>query len=97
MSDLEERSLWLVKASVLASGLLLAAGLLLDVTAGGHPNAWSARLLAIGLMVLMAVPALRVIIATAERVRCRDWYFVAATIVVLIELSVTMFLASRKA
>jgi hypothetical protein len=71
MSDLEERSLWLVKASVLASGLLLAAGLLLHVTAGGHPGGWPPRLLAIGLMILMAVPALRVVIATAERIRRR--------------------------
>lgn len=93
-ADLEDRLLWIVKAGVLAAGLALAMGLLLHVLRGDQPA--SRSLLATGLVLLMAVPAVRVVIATAERVRRRDWYFVAATLLVLVELSLTMWFASRR-
>ena len=53
-------------------------------------------LLGLGLVLLMAMPAARVVLATAERARRRDWYFVAATVVVLVELSVAMWFAARR-
>jgi uncharacterized membrane protein len=92
--DLEDRLLWIVKIGVLVSGLALAAGLALHVVQGDRPA--SRSLLAVGLVVLMAVPGLRVIIATADRVGRRDWYFVAATVIVLVELSLTMWFAARR-
>ena len=92
--DLEDRLLWIVKAGVLTSGLALAAGLVLHLLRGDQ--AASRSLLALGLLCLMAVPGVRVVIATAERVRRRDWYFVVATVVVLVELSLAMWFASRR-
>lgn len=94
MSDLEDRLLWIVKGGVIASGITLATGLALHLYQGDHQA--SRSLLALGLILLMTVPALRVIIATAERMRRRDWYFVIATIVVLVELSVTMWFAAAR-
>jgi uncharacterized membrane protein len=48
-----------------------------------------------GLVILMATPVLRVIVSIVEYVKMRDWFFVVATIVVLLELSVTMFVALK--
>jgi hypothetical protein len=92
--DLEDRLLWLVKTALFASGGALAAGLGVHLLGGDRPL--SRSLLALGLVLLMTIPALRVVIATAERVRRRDWYFVLATVVVLVELSVTMWFASQR-
>ena len=92
--DLEDRLLWIVKTGVLASGLTLAAGLALHVFQGDTSAARS--LLALGLVLLMSVPAVRVVLAIAERLRRRDWYFVTATLIVLVELSVAMWFASRR-
>lgn len=94
MSDLENRLLWIVKAGVVASGAILAAGLVLHMLDADQPAARA--LLAIGLMLLMSVPALRVILATAERMRRRDWYFVIATVLVLVELSVALWFAAGR-
>lgn len=92
--DLEDRSLWMVKAGLLASGLALAAGLALHLLQRHQPASQS--LLALGLILLMSVPGIRVVIATADRIRRRDWYFVGATLLVLVELSLTMWFASRR-
>ena len=92
--DVEDRLLWVVKGAVLTSGAALACGLGLHVARPDHPIAQS--LLAIGLILLMGIPAARVVIATAERVRRRDWYFVVATLVVLLELCVALWFASRR-
>ena len=84
--DLEDRLLWIVKAGIAVSGAALAAGLLLH----------SPLLLAIGLIVLMATPATRVVLATAERIRRRDWQFVAITLLVIVELSAVLWLATTR-
>ena len=41
----------------------------------------------------MATPILRVFVSFVEYVRMRDWFFVAITVVVLIELTVTVVVA----
>ena len=92
--DLEDRLMWIVKIGVLVSGLALAAGLGMHLFQGDRHA--SRSLLAVGLIVLMAVPGLRVVIATADRVGRRYWYFVAATVIVLVELSLTMWFAARR-
>ena len=92
--DVEDRLLWLVKGAVLASGAALGSGLGLHLARADQPAARS--LLAIGLILLMCIPAARVVIATAERVRRRDWYFVVATLVVLVELCLALWFASRR-
>lgn len=92
--SLEDRLLWIVKAGVFASGLLLALGLVLHLVQPDRAAAPS--LLAVGLLVLMAVPAGRLLLASAERIRRRDWLFLLATLLVVVELSLTMWFASRR-
>ena len=41
----------------------------------------------------MATPMLRVMLSFAEYVRMRDWLFVATTIVVIVELALTVGVA----
>jgi uncharacterized membrane protein len=48
-----------------------------------------------GLVILMATPILRVVVSVIEYVKMGDWFFVVATIVVLLELSVTMIFALK--
>ena len=74
-------------AGVFASAAALAAGLLLFLLS---PGVLSGRLLALGLIILMATPMLRVVVSVAEYARMRDWFFVATTLVVLAELAVTV-------
>ncbi len=92
--DLENRSLLFVQALVAVSGLSLAVGLLMQV-AGVDPEAAKASFTA-GLLLLMATPVLRVLIAVAERVRRRDFQLVLMTLVVLLELSLTMWYAATR-
>lgn len=94
LEDVEGRLLWIVKGAVLASGAALACGLVIQMARGEQTA--SRSLFALGLMLLMSIPAARVVIATAERVRRQDWYFVIATLVVLLELSLALWFASRR-
>jgi uncharacterized membrane protein len=83
-------------ARLLVTGVSVSAGLLCIglglwlATPGSHAALW---LLDAGLVVLMATPILRVVVSVVEYVRMRDWFFVAITIVVLVELSVTVVVA----
>lgn len=92
--DLEERFLWIVRAMVFVGGLALAAGLLMHLAWRG--TAVANTCLHAGLMLLMATPALRIVIAVAERIRRRDLQFVVVTAVVLLELSLTMWYATTR-
>jgi len=49
-----------------------------------------------GLIVLMATPIMRVFVSFAEYVAMRQWFFAAVTIVVLLELSVTVLVAVKR-
>ena len=81
----------LLVTGVIVSAVLLFAGLALWLAA---PDAHLARwLLNGGLVVLMATPILRVFVSFVEYVRIRDWFFVATTLVVLVELTVTVVVA----
>src|SRR4029078_7988619 len=84
---------------LLVTGVLVSATLLATVL--GLCLSWShmiasAWLLNAGLIVLMSTPILRVIVSFAEYVVMREWFFVAVTIVVLLELSVTVVVALAK-
>lgn len=68
-------------AGALTSTTLLAAGLMLSLAAPSSPL--SARLTAIGLVVLIATPFARVVASVVEYARQRDWVFVLLTATVL--------------
>ena len=81
----------LLATGVIASAALLAIGLGLWLSNPQSPAAlW---LLHAGLLVLMAIPIMRVVMSFAEYVSSRQWFFAGVTIVVLVELSVTVLIA----
>ena len=83
----------IVKAGVIGSGVLLAAGLALYVAGSAS---LSSMVLAGGLLLLMTVPAARVFLAMAEWIREKDWPFVALTLIVLVELAIALLLSTRR-
>jgi uncharacterized membrane protein len=80
---------------VLTSASLLTIGLGLWLS---HPQSAAAMwLLNAGLVVLMATPMMRVVVSFAEYVGMRQWFFAGVTVVVLVELGVTvLFALSRR-
>jgi uncharacterized membrane protein len=96
MSDRQFERLEVILGRVLMAGVLvasacLAAGLVLWMT-GDYPSA-ADRVLAAGLVVLMATPILRVVVSLVEYLRMRDWFFAATTVVVLAVLMGAVALA----
>ena len=94
LARLEIRLGHLLVTGVIVSATLLATGLGLWLS-GSHVIA-ATWLLNAGLIVLMATPILRVIVSFAEYVVMREWFFAAVTILVLLELSVTVVVALSK-
>jgi uncharacterized membrane protein len=81
----------LLVTGVIASTVLLAIGLVFWLLSPQSPVAlW---LLNAGLIVLMGTPIMRVVVSFAEYVGMRQWFFAGVTIVVLVELSVTVLVA----
>ncbi len=81
----------LLVIGVLTSAALLAIGLGLWLS---NPQSAAALwLLNAGLIVLMGTPIMRVVVSFAEYVGMRQWFFAGVTIVVLVELSVTVLVA----
>lgn len=91
--SLEARYHWLSMAIVLAFSLLFAVGLGLYLLDPGSRAA--AIALNGGLILLMASPALRIVVATAERVRVRDVPFILMTLAVIVELAIVFWRADR--
>lgn len=87
---LEHRLGRLFVAGLTISATSLALGLVAYLIA---PGPAALLLLNGGLAILMATPFLRVVVSIAEYVRLGDWFFVITTVVVLVELSVTMIYA----
>lgn len=92
--DLEVRYRWLSIGSVILFGLAFAFGLTLYLF--DHRSAASLRWLQVGLLLLMATPALRILIASAERIRRRDWTFLALTAIVVVELAIVLWRAASR-
>lgn len=80
----------LMLAGVTFSALALLIGLALWL-AGPRTT----RLLEVGLIALMATPMLRVAVSFVESIRTRDWFFVAATLAVVMLLASTVILSFR--
>ena len=74
----------LLVTGVVSSAVCLALGLALLILSS--ERVWSDRLLAAGLVILMATPMLRVVVSIVEYVRIREWFFVLTTLIVLTEL-----------
>jgi uncharacterized membrane protein len=91
LASLEQKLGQLLVTGVIVSAVLLAAGLFFFLLNPGVAH--SGWLLNGGLIVLIATPILRVIVSFTEYVRLRQWFFVAVTLVVLAELSITVMVA----
>lgn len=91
LARLETRLGRLLVAGLAAAAASLAAGLVLFFVRPGSASADS--VLAVGLMILMATPILRVVVSVVEYVRMRDWFFVAITLSVLGVLAATVWFA----
>jgi len=74
----------LLVTGVASSAVCLALGLALLMLSS--ERVWSDRLLAAGLVILMATPMLRVVVSIIEYIRIREWFFVLTTLIVLTEL-----------
>lgn len=92
--DLEARFRWLSIAIVGTFAVALSAGLVLHLASPRAPL--SISLLQAGLIALMVAPAVRILVAVAERVRRRDWPFVLMTVIVVAELAIVLWRAASK-
>jgi hypothetical protein len=79
---------------VFLSGAAFALGVILY--AADQSSRVAALVLQAGLLLLMAAPGVRILVATAERLRRRDWTFLLMTAVVVMELAVVMWRAAQK-
>ena len=92
-TDVEDRYAWLVNTALIGSSLVLVTGLIVHVLS----DEWLAqRILRAGLVLLMATPALRILTAVADRVSRRDVQFILITLVVVLELCLTLWFAATR-
>jgi hypothetical protein len=92
--DVEARLNWIALVLVALFGAAFALGLVLHVRRPGSPEA--SFVLHTGLVLLMASPAARLLIALAERIRRGDRIFVLMTVIVALELAIVMWRASSR-
>lgn len=92
VSALESLLARLMLAGVTLSAISLAAGLALWLS-----GSQATRLLDAGLITLLATPMLRVAVSFLEALRMRDWFFVGATLTVILLLSASLILSFRAA
>lgn len=83
----------LLSIGILLSAIALAAGIIMYLF---DPGPIANRLLAVGLIALMATPMLRVAVSVVEYIRMREWFFVATTVIVLAELTLSVVYALRR-
>ncbi|HXD21009.1 MAG TPA: DUF1634 domain-containing protein [Vicinamibacterales bacterium] len=88
MNRLEHAIGVVLRVGTVASSSLLAAGLVLALA--GYRDAVARALLEVGLVILLATPATRVVVSVVEYVRERDWTFVVLTLVVLLALGASV-------
>jgi uncharacterized membrane protein len=80
-----------LKLGTIVSSICLGAGLVASLL--GLAPGFARPLLALGLLVLLATPALRVAVSAVAYARSRDWLFVALTVIVLAELALSVIAA----
>ncbi len=91
MTRLEQLIGFVLRAGVLTSSALLAAGLLLSVAAS--ETQLSRFLLQAGIVILLCTPVARVVVSVVEYIVDRDWTFATLTLIVLAELLVSVLAA----
>ena len=91
---LEARLGHLLVTGVIVSAALLTVGLGLWLS--GEQASQALWLLNAGLIVLMATPILRVLVSFSEYIVMRQWFFAGVTLLVLLELTVTVLVALSK-
>jgi uncharacterized membrane protein len=94
LARLERRLGRVLATGVASSALALATGLGWYMLS--PDDAGVSRLFAVGLVVLMATPILRVIVSLIEYVRMREWAFVVITIAVFVELTIGALYSFRR-
>jgi hypothetical protein len=72
-------------------GVTLAFGLILYML--DHESRGAALVLHAGLILLMAAPGVRMLVAAAERIRRQDWAFLLLMAVVVVEIGVVLWRA----
>lgn len=82
----------LLLACVGFAAVSLILGLAAWLFTGGTAHTW---LLDLGLLVLMATPVLRVVLAAGDFIRERDWVFVGTAVAVLVFLALSVALSNR--
>lgn len=92
--DLDDRYAWVINISLVGSSVVLVTGLIVHIVLSNEPLAQ--RILRAGLVLLMATPVLRILIAVADRVRRRDVQFVVITLIVVLELGLTLWYAATR-
>ena len=91
--DLEGAIGRILRIGVTTSSICLAIGLALALARADA--SLTKVLLNGGLLILMATPVARVVISVGEYIRERDWFFVAMTSIVLLELLASVWAAVR--
>jgi uncharacterized membrane protein len=74
-----------LRLGTIASSTLFAIGLAMALAR--YRNELARLLLEAGLLILIATPAVRVVVSIIEYIRERDWMFVVLTLVVLLALA----------
>ena len=80
-----------LRLGVVASSILLAAGLLLTLV--DREDRAVSIVLSLAIVILLATPAARVAISVGEYARERDWLFVGLTSIVLLTLALSIVAA----
>ena len=88
---MEIRYRWVSVAVVMLFGAIYATGLILYVL--DHQSRAAEMVLNAGLLLLMASPAVRMVVAAADRIRRQDWAFLALMAVVVLEITVVLWRA----
>lgn len=92
--DLEVRYRWVSVSAIVFFSAAFAVGLVLYVI---EPSSAAATIaIHTGLVLLIASPAARIVVATAERVRLRDWPFVLMAATIALELLIVLWRAAGK-
>jgi uncharacterized membrane protein len=88
LDRLEQRVGRILSIGVIASSVCFAAGL--AAALAGVSGSVTDPVLTLGLVALLSTPVLRVVISVVTYTRSRDWLFAGLTLIVLLELALSV-------